>query len=183
MDDELEETTKTKYTPLQQGLSHQVTTDEDGDIISESVGQHSGDDRVSPYSSAREINEDPYETVTEHCDVEGLTLFDMSFPIQNAIRENFTEAPFPIIGLTEEQINSVDTAKGHGRLKQITEDIKWLNRRTQETVTFSLYNFPHLIDFNDRILLNGAEYFLVANSASSKPRVFNEQNLTLRRWF
>ena len=31
VDDELDETTNTKYTPLQQGLSHQVTTDEDGD--------------------------------------------------------------------------------------------------------------------------------------------------------
>lgn len=59
----------------------------------------------------------------------------------------------------------------------------WLNRRTQETVTFSLYNCPHLIDFNDRIVLEGNEYFLVRNIAKTTPRLYNEQNLTLVRWF
>lgn len=59
----------------------------------------------------------------------------------------------------------------------------WLNRRTQETVTLSIYNCPHLFDFNDRILLDGYEYFLVGNTARTTSRIFNEQTLTLRRWF
>lgn len=59
----------------------------------------------------------------------------------------------------------------------------WLNRRTQETVTLSIYNCPHLFDFNDRILFDGNEYFLVGNTARTTPRIFNEQTLTLRRWF
>ena len=65
----------------------------------------------------------------------------------------------------------------------ITAMIRALNRATQETVTLSLYDFPHVIDFNDRILLNGNEYFLKSNKISTTPRVFHQQNLTLVRWF
>lgn len=177
----LDETTETKHTPLRQGLSHQITTDSDGDIISEGVGQNSADDRVSPYSEFRDDNTD-WEVVQEYLYNEGLSLIDTSFPIQNVIRENFTNSPYPILGLTEEERFSVDTAKGHGRLKAITEELKRLNLTTKETVNVTIYNFPHLIDFNDRVILNGIEYFLVSNNAKTVPRLFNSQSLTLVRW-
>lgn len=183
VDGSLEETTETKHTPLKQGLSHQVKIDEDGDIISEGVGQNSSDDRVTPYSEFRDDPSGEYETYQEYIDIDGLSLIDTSFPIQNVIRENFTNSPYPILGLTEEERMSVDTAKGHGRLKALTEEIKRLNLKTKETVNVTIYNYPHLIDFNDRILFNANEYFLVSNTAKTIPRLFNSQSLTFVRWF
>lgn len=66
---------------------------------------------------------------------------------------------------------------------QLLEALKWLNLRTQETGTLSVYGLEHLIDFNDKIILDGKEYFLVRNTARTTPRIFNEQKLTLRRWY
>ena len=47
----------------------------------------------------------------------------------------------------------------------------------------TIYEYPHLIDFNDRILFNGAQYFLVSNVAMTNARVFNEQRVTFTRWY
>ena len=183
VDGSLEEITVTKHTPLKQGLSHQIKLDEDGDIVSEGVGQNSSDDRVTPYSEFRDDPSGEYETYQEYIDIDGFSLIDTSFPIQNVIRENFTNSPYPILGLTEEERMSVDTAKGHGRLKALTEEIKRLNLKTKETVNVTIYDYPHLIDFNDRILFKGNEYFLVSNTSKTIPRLFNSQSLTFVRWF
>lgn len=67
-------------------------------------------------------------------------------------------------------------------LYRITAAITKLNRKIQETVTLSLFGCPHVIDFNDRIILFGNEYFLKSNNISTTPRIFHQQNLTLVRW-
>ena len=72
---------------------------------------------------------------------------------------------------------------GDGKLIEITNAIKWLNRRTKETVTVTLYDYEHLIDFNDRVALYGNEYFLVSNTLTTTPHVRDQQNLTLVRWY
>lgn len=179
----LDETTEIKHTPLRQGMSHKVMTDEDGDIISEGVGQNTSDDRVTPYSQFQ-LEED-YETETEttNLTIEGLTLIDTSFPIKISVDIDDSNWSGAMPQEIKDVIESIDDTKGIDRLTQITEEIKWLNRRTQETVRLSLYNYPHLIDFNDKIILNDNEYFLANNTAQTTPRIFNEQNLTLVRWF
>lgn len=183
---ELEETTETKHTPLNQGLSHQARFDEDGDIIGEGVGQHSGDNRVTPYQQFKE-DEDDEETKNITTTIEGLTLFDTSFPIPQRFDVDMSGFTGTLTReaaeLLENIQNSCDPEKAIGRLKQITDDIKNLNRKTLETVTTTVYDFPHLIDFNDKIILDGAEYFLVRNRAKSTSRIRNEQALTLVRWY
>lgn len=72
---------------------------------------------------------------------------------------------------------------GDDKLIEITNAIKDLNRRTKETVTLTLYDYEHLIDFNDRILLYGAEYFLVSNTLTTTPHVRDQQSLVLVRWY
>ncbi|MBR6012791.1 MAG: hypothetical protein IK062_03285, partial [Selenomonadaceae bacterium] len=54
------------------------------------------------------------------------------------------------------------------KLIELTDAIKWLNRKVKETVAFDLYNYPHLIDFNDKIMFNGKFYFLESNTALKK---------------
>ena len=182
-----------------------ITVTDDGEFSGNVTGQNTGDDRVTPYRrvSAKKLTEKTLETslkaakknssgggtpgsgtgtggitaggLSTHEEIyaayqanheanyyteqqsrtlNGLSLYDSSFPIHNV-----------------------------GKLVELTAAIKWLNRRTKETVTFTLYEYPHLIDFNDRIIFNGSEYFLVSNVATTNARIFNEQRVSMVRWY
>lgn len=187
---ELENTRVTTKSPTGRGQG--ATADNQGNV---SASGNTSDDRVTPRS--KKSKSASSDTQKKYRDIDGFSLIDTSFPIQDISSEQFdSSVPWDkvregkirvTIGdkLVAEgtDIDSVDTAKGRGRLEELTEAIKWLNRKTKETVTITLYEFPHLIDFNDRILLFGKEYFLVRNTATTTPRVFNEQQITLERWF
>lgn len=175
----------TVHSPSRVGQTHTITIGTDGEIIGSAAGQNTGDDRVTPFSkyktaalgknlfartsssisggnsggssggsSGEWTTETETETETYELTTNGLSLYDSSFPIHN-----------------------------EAKLIQVTQALRWLNRKTQETLTISVYEFPHLIDFNDRVVFNGKSYFLVNNTATTTPRIFNEQNLTLRRWY
>ena len=83
----------------------------------------------------------------------GAALFDTSFPIK-----------------------SEDT------LKQLTKDIEWLNRKTEERVTMDIWQYPHLIDFTDKVKYNGHIYYLESNEVTRTPREL-KQSITLVRWY
>ena len=84
---------------------------------------------------------------------QGAALFDTSFPIS-------------------------DTAT----LKKLTKDIEWLNRKTEEKVSMDIWQYPHLIDFTDRIMFNGATYFLESNQVTRTPAEL-KQTITMIRWY
>lgn len=73
---------------------------------------------------------------------------------------------------------------------RLTNDLLWLNRKTEETVTLDLISkvvdgvpeINHIVDFTERIIFNGAEYFLVSNNISFTPRKLI-QKLQLIRWY
>ena len=163
-DNDLVDSKYTVHSPSRVGQSHTITINGDGDISGEISGQNTGDDRVTPFATkkAQELAQSfsdsggNYEetTDTESRTVNGLALYDSSFPIHD-----------------------------EATLIKVTNELRRLNRKTRETVTLSIYGFPHLIDFNDRIILDGNEYFLVSNRLTITPRLYNEQTLTLTRWF
>ena len=159
------------------------------------------DDRPTPYSkytastpgnsSEDDASDDEEEETTQfYTEIEGVTLFDTSFPIQNVSQADLDAFELAMeAALKAGEIDgyvipktTVYDSLGSGRLEDLTYSIIKLNRATKETVTLSIYNFPHLIDFNDKIILDGATYYLVSNTARTTPRIFNEQNLTLVRW-
>lgn len=142
-----------QHTYLNQGQSHVMATGEDGDYLGSDVGQSIGDDRVTPWD---EYTSRVIQSVYKDKErtIYGLTNFDSSFPID-----------------------------GDKKLKEITADIIWLNRKTQEIITINLYDFPHVIDFNDRLIVNGNEFFLKSNVAVQTPRIVNKQTLQLVRWY
>lgn len=72
---------------------------------------------------------------------------------------------------------------GDGALAELTSAVKWLNRKTKETVSFDVYDYPHVFDLNDRIILNGNEYFIESNTVIKTPRIVNQQSLVLVRWY
>ena len=118
-----------------------------------------GDDRVTPYqirsafNTSRSRNIQTLKRKTT-TKINGFTDVDPSFPLlQYRAREI------------------------------LTQELKWLNRKIKETVSLNVYNFEHIIDFNDRIILNGKEFFVSSNSVKTTSRIYNEQSLTLVRWF
>ena len=144
-----------KHSPTNYGQAAVTAGNGDSQNIVSTVKNVPYDERPTPYALGQQLK----ALITEQSGskrqerlVPGIVPFDTSFPVD------------------EESC------------RRITEAIKTLNRRVQETVTLSLYDFPHVIDFNDRILLFGIEYFLVSNKVSTTPRVFHQQNLTLVRW-
>ena len=164
-DDKLVDVTITTHSPSRLGQTH-VTAIGNSDIKGEATGQNTGDDRITPYrlkqsaDLATTFNSagGTWEENTTHYEhgmtVYGLSLFDSSFPIHD-----------------------------QATLIKVTNALKNLNRKTKETVNVSIYDFEHIIDFNDKIRLNGAQYFLAANTARTTPRIKFEQNLTLVRWY
>lgn len=84
---------------------------------------------------------------------QGAALFDTSFPISDTVM-----------------------------LKKLTKDIEWLNRKTEEKVSMDIWQYPHLIDFTDKILFNGAAYFLESNQVTQTPREL-KQTVTMIRWY
>ena len=75
-------------------------------------------------------------------------------------------------------------------LGTLTQELLWLNRKIQETVTVDLISkvvggvveINHVIDFTERVKLGGNEYFLVSNHITFTPKEFIQQ-LTLTRWY
>ena len=80
--------------------------------------------------------------------------------------------------------------KGNELKNVLTLALEWLNQKVQEEVTVdivdkivdSVPNVLHVIDFNEKIILNGVEYFLVQNQINFTPRKL-VQKLRLIRWY
>ena len=80
----------------------------------------------------------------------------------------------------------VDTSfpvDGYDKLQYLTNQIEWLDRKTEESVTLDIYDYPHLIDFNDRIVWNGNTYYLRSNTAMKSETIVNKQTLEFVRWY
>ena len=157
----------TTHSPTRLGQTHVISVGNDG-ILGEVTGQNTGDDRVTPFrnkessdlktafdSTTYNEENDTWEEKTKSTSktVYGLSLYDSSFPIHD-----------------------------EDKLKEVTADLKALNRATKETVHVTVYNFPHLIDFLDRIVLYGGIYHLSSNIARSTQDILSEQQLTLVKW-
>ena len=80
--------------------------------------------------------------------------------------------------------------KGEAYLKELTQAILWLNRKTQETVTLEVFaniqdgvpDVGHIVDFMERIRFEGKEYFLQTNAIELTPRSL-KQTIKMTRWY
>lgn len=84
------------------------------------------------------------------------------------VGSSLIDTEFPVIGMDF--------------LRTLTAEIEWLNRKTQETITMDVYNYGHVIDFTEKIILDGATYFLMSNNISRTPREL-KQSVQLVRWY
>lgn len=75
-------------------------------------------------------------------------------------------------------------------IRKLTDALLWLNRKIEETVRVDLIpkisngvpSITHVVDFTERIRLDGKEYYLVSNQINFTPRKLI-QKLTLVRWY
>lgn len=72
---------------------------------------------------------------------------------------------------------------GDALLEELTDDIRWLDRKTEESVTLELYDYNHVIDFNDKISWHGNIYYLRSNSIMITESIRNKQTLEFVRWY
>ena len=80
--------------------------------------------------------------------------------------------------------------KGDAYLKELTQAILWLNRKTQEIVTLEVYaniqdgvpDVGHIADFTERLRFEGNEYFLLSNAVELTPRSL-KQTIKMTRWY
>ena len=94
------------------------------------------------------------------------------------------DAPFTSLIDTEFPV------KGEAVLKELTQAILWLNRKTQETVTLEVFanicdgvpDVGHIVDFTERIRFEGQEYFLQSNAVELTPRSL-KQTIKMTRWY
>ena len=94
------------------------------------------------------------------------------------------DAPFTSLIDTEFPV------KGEAYLKELTQAILWLNRKTQEIVTLEVYaniqdgvpDVGHIADFTERIKFEGKEYFLQSNAVELTPRSL-KQTIKMTRWY
>lgn len=104
---------------------------------------------------------------------------------------NSLGAPFEPVPLKGTSL--IDTSfpvRGYEFLRELTKAIEWLNRKTQEDVSLEIVanvkngvpDITHVVDFTERVKLDGKEYFLVSNNVELTPRSL-KQKLNLVRWY
>lgn len=125
---------------------------------SEHYYNYNEDNRTYTYVDGVKMEIIGYREVTYDNEKEitnnGIALYDSSFPIED-----------------------------YNTLYALTAELRRLNRTTQETISLDIYDFPHVFDFNDKVIFGGNEYFLDSNSVSKTPRIVNKQSLKLVRWY
>ena len=156
---------QTMHTPIGNGWYAQ-TVYEDGQLMGSNISQGAPSNSVSLYtiSSTRKSfgsqygqNNSTYEDWRRRLS----TIADISFPVREL-----------------------------ELLKELTNEIFWLNRKIQKAVSVDLISpinngvptITHIVDFTERIILDGEEYFLVSNQIQFTPRKFI-QKLNLIRWY
>lgn len=148
------------HEPLAGGSSGQelsIAKDDSGETTASVVGQKPFTEKPTPWAKHAYMN-GKWNTLTDvqkkEVTIRGTALVDTSLPVTDfATKKKFSDA------------------------------INWLNRKTQETISMDVYDYPHVIDFNDRIIFNGNVYFLESNTVVKTPRIVNKQSVRFVRWY
>ena len=178
----------TTHKPVSYGQAQVYSTDDDG-VLGSVVSPSNFDERITPYQ---------YGQVTSGGYSEAFAGggHDEYGNYYTAVRDS-QGTRYLITGHEshKEQIGQrtrlnayalVDTSfpvDGYDKLQYLTSQIEWLDRKTEESVTLDIYDYPHLIDFNDRIIWNGNTYYLRSNTAMKSETIVNKQTLEFVRWY
>ena len=152
----------TYHAPIGYGW-YSTTVYEDGEFQGSSISQGKPGGKSSQFTINewnRSLGSD-YDSDDDDEKFKGQALFDTEFPVT-----------------------------GDDFLRKLTHEIEWLNRKRQEEVSLDIVSpvvkgratIRHILDFTERIRLNGNEYFLVSNQVKLTPRSLR-QSIRLVRWY
>ena len=153
---------QTFHSPIGNGW-YSTTVYEDGEYLGSTISQGAPTNQVSQY------------TTQQMRKVFGVSAENNTYEAQRSRLAPIADTSFPVRELD--------------LLKELTDDLKWLNRKIQVTVTLDLISkiengvpaLKHIVDFTERVRLDGVDYFLVSNTITFTPRSLI-QKLQLVRW-
>lgn len=155
--------------------SHIYAENADGEIVGEVVSPNRFDDRATPYDLGHGSGSRGF--ILLH-DSQGNTYKCYSIAYYSEQMEKGTRTTYGL--------SLVDTSfplYGEDCLTYLTQQLMWLNRKTEETVSLDVYDVDHVIGFDDKISYNGATYYLRSNNVLQDERTVNKQSLVMVRWF
>ncbi len=153
----------TYHAPIGYGW-YSTTVYEDGEFQGSSISQGKPGGKSSQFTineSNRSLGSDYGFDDNDDNKFKGQALFDTEFPVT-----------------------------GDDFLRKLTREIEWLNRKRQEEVSLDIVSpvvkghatIRHILDFTERIQLDGNEYYLVSNQVKLTPRSLR-QSIRLVRWY
>ena len=153
----------TYHAPIGYGW-YSTTVYEDGEFQGSSISQGKPGGKSSQFTINewnRSLGSDYDFNDDEDDKFKGQALFDTEFPVT-----------------------------GDDFLRELTHEIEWLNRKRQEEVSLDIVSpvikghatIRHILDYTERIRLDGKEYFLVSNQVKLTPRSLR-QSIRLVRWY
>ena len=178
----------TTHKPVSYGQAQVYSTDDDG-VLGSVVSPSNFDERITPYQYGQ-ITSGGYSEAFAGGGHDEYGNYYTAVRDSQGTRYLITghESHKEQIG-QRTRLNAyalVDTSfpvDGYDKLQYLTNQIEWLDRKTEESVTLDIYDYPHLIDFNDRIVWNGNTYFLRSNTAIKTETIVNKQTLEFVRWY
>jgi hypothetical protein len=180
----------TTHKPVSYGQAQIYSTDDDG-VLGSVVSPTNFDERITPYQYDELMSGG--NGYTEAFLDGAHDQYGNYFPaVYDAAGNRYL-----VTGHTshKEQIGSktrlnkfalVDTSfpvDGYSKLQYLTNQIEWLDRKTEESVTLDIYDYPHFIDFNDKIIWQGNTYYLRSNTAVKSETIVNKQTIEFVRWY
>lgn len=187
--EEVDEIT-TEHKMVSATQSNVIAQRSDGSYLGSTVSTNRFDDRASPYQKSVSRGAYLYNQGI------GMLVHDENYNWYNILSVIHHEDPekeqIQIPGLS--LIDSSFPIYGKDVLEALTEEIQWMNRKTEEVVTLDVYGMEHLCDFNDKFTLTvegmgdgdegiSGEYFLRSNTALQSETIVNKQTLELVRWY
>lgn len=169
------DTVTTTHDRVSTTQSHIYAESDDGSIIGEVVSPNRFDDRATPYDLGHGGGGRGFIVLT---DGQGNKYKCYSIKYYSEEMEKDTRTTYGL--------SLVDTSfpiYGEANLAYLTQQLMWLNRKTEETISMDVYDIDHVIGFDDKISYNGATYYLRSNTIWQDEHTVNKQSLTMVRWF
>lgn len=174
----------TVHDPVRNTQSHVYSVDDSG-VLGSVLTSSINDDRITPYAAALGGGYKP-ASYTGHSDGTVYSDGKGNYYWVSGVGHFSETYEQGQLTTTIHGVSLIDTSfpvEGQQALEFLTNAIKNLDRKTEESISVDLYNYHHIIDFNDRIIFNNNVYFLRSNNVVKNERIVNKQSLEFVRWF
>ena len=178
----LVDTVVTHHEPVSGTQAH-IYAEDDYGILGGVVTSANHDDRITPYQNMMSINgigahgrNGQYGSIVHDSSGNNYLVYGVAHHSDKG----------EMMRRTVNGVSLIDTTfpvDGQSKLESLTQAIMWLDRKTEETIKVDLYDYPHVIDFNDRIIWQGNTYYLRSNTVTVNERIVNQQSLEFVRWY